>query len=86
MALQVVIGAAHLHGAAVAEMAGMHEVGAAREDVGLQRHAEAAAIVDDVHVVVRDAARPGVEPQPVVEPAFLHRPADLVEPVAAAQA
>ena len=62
VALQVVEGAAHLHGAAVAETAGVHEVGAAREDVGLQRDAELPAVVDDVDVVVRDAARAGVEP------------------------
>ena len=85
MALQVVHRLAHLPGAAVADVAGVHEVGAAGEDVGLQRHAELPAIVDDVHVVVRDAPRPDIEPQPFVELAHLRRRVHLLEHVAAAQ-
>ena len=57
MALQIVVGAAHLHGAAVADAARMHKIGAAGENVGLQRNAEPPAIVDDMNVMVRDAAR-----------------------------
>ena len=73
VALQVVHRLAHLPGAAVADMAGVHAVGAAGEDIGLQRDAELPAIVDDMHMVVRDAAGPDIEPQPLVELAHLRR-------------
>src|SRR5215475_12554831 len=63
----------------------MHEVGPAGEDEGLQRHAELAAVVDDLHVMMRNATGPGIEPQPVVEPARLRRAAHLGKTVAAAE-
>ena len=85
MALQVVDGAAHLHRPAVADVSGMHQVGAAGEDVGLQRDAEPAAIVDHVNVVMRDAAGPGIEPQALLEAALLQRSIDLGEGIAAPQ-
>ena len=68
-------------------IAGMHEVRPARENIGLQRDAELPAIVDDVHVMVRDAAGPGIEPEPLVEFAGLQRrrAADFPKTVAAAQ-
>jgi hypothetical protein len=83
VALQVIKGAPHLIGLAVADVARMHEVGAAREDVGLQRDAELPAIVDHLHMMMRNAAGPGVEPQPFVEPALLQRAAHLGKAVAA---
>src|SRR5262249_27875767 len=83
VALQVVERAAHLVGAAVADAARMHEVGAAREDVGLQLDAELAAIVDDAYVVVRDAAGPGVEVEALVERADLRLVAEFAKRVAA---
>ena len=85
VALQVVHRLAHLPGAAVADIAGVHAVGAAGEDVGLQRDAEFPAVVDDVDVVVRNAARPDVEPQPLVELAHLRVGVHLLEHVAAPQ-
>ncbi len=63
----------------------MHQVRAARENVGLQRDAEAAAIIDHVDVVMRNAARPGIEIQPFVEGAGLRRLVHLLEHIAAPQ-
>ena len=83
MALQIVERPAHRHGPAVAEIGGVHEVGPARENVGLQCHAEAAAIVDHLHKVMRDAARAGVEVEPLVEGAGLELVAELAKAVAA---
>src|SRR5262249_55122366 len=85
VALEIVHGAPHLHGLAVADMARMHEVGAAVKDEGLQRHAELAAVINDLHVRVRNAARASIEPQPVVEPTLLRRAAYLGKTVAAPQ-
>jgi hypothetical protein len=79
MALQIVERPAHRHGPAVAEIGGVHEVGPARENVGLQCHAEAAAIVDHLHMVMRDAARAGVEVEPLVEGAGLELVAELAK-------
>ena len=66
-------------------MAGVHAVGAAGEDIRLQRDAELPAVVDDVDVVMRDAPGPDIEPQPFVELAHLRRRVHLLEHVAAAQ-
>ena len=85
MAVQVVHRLPHLPGAAVADEARMHAVGAAGEDIRLQRDAELPAIVDDVNVVVRDAPGPDIEPQPFVELAHLRRRVHLLEHVAAAE-
>ena len=73
VALQIVHRLTHLPGAAVADMAGVHAVCAAGENIRLQRDAELPAVVDDMNVVVRDAPGPDIEPQPFVELAHLRR-------------
>ena len=63
----------------------MHEVGTAGEDIGLQRHAELPAIVDDAYMMVRDAPRSGVEPESLVEFAGLQHAVGFPKAVPAPQ-
>src|SRR3954454_20235978 len=63
----------------------MHEICAAGEDVWLQRNPKAAAVIDHIDMVMRDAAGPGVEIKPFVELAGLRRLGHLLENIAAAQ-
>ncbi len=85
MALQIVHRLAHLPGAAVADMPGVHAICPAGENIRLQRDAELTAIVDDVDMVVRDTPGSDVEPQPFVELAHLRRRVHFLEHVATAQ-
>src|SRR5947207_12090012 len=73
MALKAVDHLARLDRAAVPQGRRVHQVGAAREDVGLERHIEPPAVADHVDMAVRNAAGTGVEVETFIERRGLRR-------------